>query len=235
MSANHPIQPTHGGRKLLSGLLLSGLLIGMMTAPIQAESLFRASASTQQQVDYTPNSLFTRPSPQHVGDLITINIKEQGVLKSSAELKINREQTINENGSGLFNNMVGFVLDKLPFGSGLADTLSVPSLNGLNNSNELGSKAESTRSTTMNDIITCQIVQVLPNGHLVVQGQKTVAINKERQDIMVTGIVNPYYLNRRNEIDSNMVANFQLLQGGHGVISRQQNDGIANKIYQFFN
>jgi flagellar basal body L-ring protein FlgH len=60
-------------------------------------------------------------------------------------------------------------------------------------------------------------------------------MSKERGELVVTGIVKPYYLDRNNRISSTQVANLQILQGGKGVISRQQNDGLANKIYQFFN
>jgi len=62
-----------------------------------------------------------------------------------------------------------------------------------------------------------------------------VQANKERGNLIVTGIVKPYYLDRNNQISSKQVANFQMLQAGKGVISRQQTDGIANKVYQFFN
>ena len=114
-------------------------------------------------------------------------------------------------------------------------TLEAPNFNGLSNTNELNSRAEINRTTGLVDTITCQVVQVMPNGDLMVQGQKTVQGGKERTDLIVTGLIKPFYLNRNNQINSNMVANFQMVQGGKGIISRQQNDGIANKIYQFFN
>ena len=221
---------------IISLLTLATLVSMNMTSMTKAESLFRANASYQANTSYTPPSLFSQPVPHQVGDMLTILVNETSSLTSGAELSIKRTQTINQNGSNLFNSMVRFVLDKLPIGTGsLQKTLATPSFDGLDNKNDLSSKADSTRTTTITDTITCQVMQILPNGYLVVQGHKTMEINKERQDTIITGIVNPYYLDRSNQIASNLVGNFQILNGGQGVVSRQQNDGIANKIYQFFN
>jgi flagellar L-ring protein FlgH len=211
------------------------LLVGCVTSS-RAESLVRASAHYNGQTPITSRSLFTPPISRQIGDLVVININETTQHDADSELKITRSQVINENGTSKFNGMVGFLLNKLPMRtSGLANALSAPSFNGLNNSNALTSKAEMTHSTTYIDNIVCQVTQVLPNGDLMVQGEKVVMTNKERQNLMVSGIVKPYYLDRNNQISSKMVGGFQMIQAGKGTISRQQNDGIANKIYQFFN
>lgn len=235
---NHPVKTTLRQAGLLAACFVSSLILAEIAQPTDAhaESLFRASTTYATQEPLRSRSLFTPPISRQVGDMVTINIDEETELTTDAELKITRNQTIDENGSSLYNSTLGFFVDKLPFGgSTLKKIFTAPTFNGLDNQNQLSSKAESTRTTSLKDNITCQVVQILPNGNLVVQGQKVVQVNKERGDMIVTGIVNPYYLDRNNQISSKMVANFQMLQGGKGVISRQQNDGIANKIYQFFN
>jgi flagellar L-ring protein precursor FlgH len=207
---------------------LALLLAAFVAIPsVHAESLFRASASRSDHLGYTPHSLYTQPTPKAVGDVLTIKINEQGRLQSQGELKITRDHQINENGT----NMVNTILHKI----GVPDNWSFPSFNNMDNSNVLSSKAETLRRSTMQENVSCQVIEVLPNGNLVVQGQKAVMYNKERQDLLVTGIINPYYVDRFNTIDSKYVANMQLLIGGKGTVARQQNDGLASKIYQFFN
>jgi flagellar L-ring protein precursor FlgH len=228
------IQKRQQRQAILIGLLLLGSL--GQSVPASAESLFRASTTYTSREPVYSRSLFTPPIARAVGDLITIQINETTQNLVRSEIRMTKEQTINQNGSNLFNSMLGFMLGKLPFNtSRINNALQAPNFNGLDNSNELNSRAEINRTTGLVDTITCQVVQVLPNGDLMVQGQKTVQGSKERTDLIVTGIIKPFYLNRRNEISSNMVGNFQMMQGGKGIISRQQNDGIANKIYQFFN
>lgn len=222
-------------RVLLCGLLSLAVVPAVCSSSF-AESLFRASTSYDAQAPVYSRSLFTPPIAREVGDVVTILVDENSQQDNTAELKITRNQTIDENGSTLFNGALGFMLGKLPFKTGkIQSTLSAPSFNGMDNANTLNSKAESTRSTVLRDNIACQVAQVLPNGDLIVQGQKIIMTNKERQTLMITGIVKPYYLDRYNQISSKRVGNFQMIAGGKGVISRQQNDSIANKIYQFFN
>jgi len=224
-------------RQVAASLLLTVAFLPLASiSVVHAESLFRITTKYNSQEPLKPRSLFTPPISREVGDLVTINISETTTTDTTAELKVTRTQVINQNGSTLFNNMVGFMLGKVGLNnSRLRNTLSAPNFNGLNNNNTQDSKAEALRNTTITDNITCQVVQVLPNGDLMVQGQKVVQANKERGNLIVTGIVKPYYLDRNNQISSRQVANFQMLQAGKGVISRQQTDGIANKVYQFFN
>lgn len=221
------------------GVVLAGALLLSLSGTAQAESLFRASAVHQDdRGPIVSRSLFTPPISRQVGDIVTIQINEKNIMNTQAELKINRAQAIGSDNAGTINMVTRFIVDKLPFKRGketLTNKLSVPSLAGSESNNTFNSKAQGTRSRTLQDQIACQVVQVLPNGDLIVQGQKTVMMNKEREELIVTGIVRPYYLDRDNRISSDRVANFQMMQGGKGVISRQQNDGLVNKIHQFLN
>lgn len=238
-----PATPHYVSSSLRVGVL--ALCVGLVSALIpgqsQAESLFRARASyAGANPPFTPRSLFIAPNPQNVGDIITVMIEEETKQEITANTTITKDQTIDENGSTLFNGAVRNIIGKLPFIStkmedSVSGILSVPSFDGLDNSNSMTSTATANQSSKLEQTITCQIVQILPNGHLMIQGHKTVGMNKERQDLYVTGIVNPYFIDRNNQITSQKIANFQMVVGGKGVLSRQQNDGFVNKLYQFFN
>jgi flagellar L-ring protein precursor FlgH len=219
---------------ILTGLFAVVFLSQFASA--SAESLFRASSTFNAQEPIQSRSLFTPPIARAVGDLVTIQINENTQNLIRSDIRMTKGQVINQNGSTLFNSMLGFFLGKLPFNTNrINNALQAPNFNGLNNTNEMNSRAEINRITGLIDNITCQVVQVMPNGDLMVQGQKTMQGSKERTDLIVTGIVKPYYLDRNNQISSNRVAGFQMIQGGKGILSRQQNDGVASKIYQFFN
>jgi flagellar L-ring protein precursor FlgH len=220
-----------------AGLALALVVQVSVPQVASAESLFRASTTYAAETGYTPHSLFAPPIPHQVGDIVTIAIDETTQTQDKAELKIDRSRLTDTTGSGPYNQLLTFALGKFPFDwtNKLAQKLSGPVITDNGSTNNLNSKAEETRTTSFKDNITCQVTQVLPNGDLIVQGQKTLQMNKERQDMMVSGIVKPFYVDRNNQISSKQVANFQMIRGGRGVISRQQNDGVANKINQFFN
>jgi flagellar L-ring protein precursor FlgH len=213
----------------ISSLLLIGCLAAAYFSVVDnaaAESLFRAGANYNQQVGYTPSSFFAQPVPRGIGDIVTINIDEQSTLTNSASLSVEREQTVTDNKAGILSGLLHSV--------GVPERFAFPTLNGINSENELDSSAQAQRSSRLQDRVTCQVVQVLPNGNLVVQGEKVVLVNKDRVNMVVSGIVNPYYVDNNNTIASTQVANFQMLMGGRGVINRQQNDGFTNKLYSVF-
>jgi flagellar L-ring protein precursor FlgH len=105
----------------------------------------------------------------------------------------------------------------------------------VDNNQNINIRAITQKQYTYVDTVSCQVVQVLPNGFLVVQGRKSIFANQERQDLYITGIVNPFYLNSRNTISSNQVANLQMNVVGKGPLTRQQGDGVLGKYFQFMN
>ncbi len=66
------------------------------------------------------------------------------------------------------------------------------------------------------------MVRVLPNGHLVIQGDQEVRVNFELRDLQVTGIVRPEDISRYNEIEYDRVAGARILYGGRGQITDAQ-------------
>jgi flagellar L-ring protein precursor FlgH len=85
----------------------------------------------------------------------------------------------------------------------------------------------------LGDKIACQVVQQLPNGNLSVQGKKTIVNGNERMDFIVTGVVDPRWLNVNGEIYSYNVSNLQFALSGRGSISRSQNEGIFNRFIKY--
>jgi flagellar L-ring protein precursor FlgH len=228
----HSTQFAHGLSLLLAGLVVT--TFGLMTPTAQAESLFRASASYSADTPFTPRSLFTQPRPANVGDLVTVLVDETSTQNATLQFRVTKSHTFNENGSSIFNNAVRFFAGKVPFIKNPTLVKDVvPSFNGLENEQNIATQVQSNKINRVVESVSCQVVQVLPNGNLVIQGKKVVNYSKELTDLYLTGIVNPYYIDKTNSIKSKQVGNMQFVMGGKGVISRQQNDGVMNKMYQY--
>ena len=73
----------------------------------------------------------------------------------------------------------------------------------------------------------------MPNGNLLVQGKKTLVNANERVDLLVSGIVDPRWIDQQGEISSNQVANLQFAMSGAGTVSRGQNEGILYRFMRY--
>lgn len=230
---------------------LAGIIgaVWFVATAAHAESLFHASANynTRAQAEATPRSIYFNPRAERVGDIIIVKLNETSIHQVRADMRLTKSQEVSENGTSIINNAVSnvlgrFDLSQLPLvgrfllpttGQTIANNLALPSVNGLANENETTTQAQVQRQNTYTQTVACQVVERLPNGYLVIQGHKLLHIDKEQQDLVLRGIVNPINVNQNNEVDSQYVANLQLQQAGRGVVSRQQGDGLVNKIYQF--
>ncbi len=190
------------------------------------ESLFRAGISYKTAGSFIPRSLLTIPKPRSIGDMVTINIVQSAKINVSDTTMIMKTRQLTENST----NIISSVFKKL---TGFKDLL--PSVNGVNNQDDNTLMAQSSKTYSYTDNIACQVVQVLPNGTLIVQGKKTVFANKEEQDLYVSGIINPFFLDETNTVTSDKVGNLQMHIADRGTIARQHGDGILGKYFQFFN
>ena len=74
---------------------------------------------------------------------------------------------------------------------------------------------------------------MLSNGNLLVQGKKTLVNNNERMDLIVTGVIDPRWINANGQISSTNVSNLQFALSGRGAISRGSNEGIINRVIKY--
>jgi flagellar L-ring protein precursor FlgH len=67
--------------------------------------------------------------------------------------------------------------------------------------------------------ITARVVDVLPNGFLVVEGNKTVLVNSENQVVSLRGVVRPVDLSYANTVLSGDIGQMELKINGKGVVN----------------
>ena len=201
-------------KKLIVSTLI---LITMIAVPtVQAESLFTLGAS--QHYQGTPRSLFGGVQARQIGDLISIIMDENISLSDNLAYSSEKSSTTVDTFTTFLNKWFG---------------LSLKGTDGFGGSNEVSNSAVGSRAMTLGDKIAVQVVQQLPNGNLSVQGKKTLVNGNERLDFVVTGVVDPRWLNVDGEIYSYNVSNLQFALSGRGTVSRSQNEGIINRFVRY--
>jgi flagellar L-ring protein precursor FlgH len=86
------------------------------------------------------------------------------------------------------------------------------------------------RETTLQTSLTARIIDVLPNGYLVVEGMREIRVNNENQSVYLTGVVRPEDINANNTVLSSSVAQMSVRVQGKGVVSQPIKPGWLFKI-----
>lgn len=186
----------------------------MLMAQVGAESLFSLNASQTGFVE--PRPLFSSVRARNVGDVVTIIIEEVPTLTDAGVYETEKQSSVLENLTGALNTIL-----KTNFKGALNNTNGTMSVSG---------STSTQRAISIKDKVAVQVIQLLPNGNLLVQGKKTLVSANERVDLLISGIVDPRWIDQSGEISSNQVANLQFAMSGTGTVSRGQNEG---PIYRF--
>jgi flagellar L-ring protein FlgH len=140
----------------------------------------------------------------NVGDLIEI-VVVQGVTSSNANA-VAAARTLNTS-SGI---------SSLP---GKIKVGSVSSLLGLNSSEALSGKGSASTATSVTTNLSGRVVAVLPTGSLVVEAERVINMNNEKQTIILRGLVRRGDIGPNNTVASDAVGDLELEIKGKGVVS----------------
>ena len=99
------------------------------------------------------------------------------------------------------------------------------------------SKANSSIARTFTDRMTFIVIDVLPNGNLVVQGTRQRMITREMRTLRLTGVVRPADIGANNIVQSYFIGNLYISYEGRGPESTSTNQNwggrIFNKLWPF--
>ena len=84
---------------------------------------------------------------------------------------------------------------------------------------QLQGQGTTSRTSTLTTTVTATVIDVLPNGNLVLEGQKDIVVNSEHQLVTVRGIVRPDDLSVTNSVASDKVGHLEVSVKGKGVVN----------------
>lgn len=163
------------------------------------------------------------------GDIITIVISEVASASKEAKTDTKRGSTVN---AGIPNFMgletVGLLKNNIGDLSKLINA-SVDS--------EFQGSGSTSRKENLYATISARVVDVIPNGNLMIEGRRNVKVNNEEQEIVLEGIVRPRDIAADNTVNSIYVADAKIRYSGRGIISDRQSPGwlmnIVDKLWPF--
>ncbi|MDE2418585.1 MAG: flagellar basal body L-ring protein FlgH [Burkholderiales bacterium] len=189
------------------------------TAPVAAAIAPRpATGSIYQPVSYRPT--FEDSRARHLGDIITIQIVESLAASQVSKSTVNRNTSIDTAITPPLPGIIGPDLKNLEMAA--------------KTNNNFSGKGGTEAANTFTGSITATVIEVLPNGNLVVAGEKQIGVNQNVDVMRFSGTVNPKLLQPNNVISSTQVADVRVESRGRGPQGEAQTVGWLSRFFLNF-
>lgn len=160
--------------------------------------------------------LFEDRSAREVGELLTVVVEEQMSGDKSVSSQMERTQEADLPAPQIGGEELNIAGRPFAFqqegessfeGSGSAD-----------------------QSTNLTGTITAVVVDKTPNGHLVIEGEKTVTVSQGKEYLRISGLVRTEDVRANNEVPSSRIANLQVGYTGSETIDDSAQPGWLTRF-----
>jgi len=176
-----------------------------------------ATGSLFQSAGYRPS--FEDRRARMVGDTVTIQIVENVTASQKSTSTVNRNTSVD--------SAIKALPDQTLAGLGKFDI-------GASTNNNFSGKGGTESANTFLGSITTTVVEVLPNGHMVVTGEKQIGVNQNVDVLRFSGTVDPRLVQPGSIISSQQVANVRIESRGRGAQGEAQTVGWLSRLLLSF-
>jgi flagellar L-ring protein FlgH len=160
--------------------------------------------------------LFEDRRARFIGDTITINIAEKTAAAKKSDTKAERTDD---------RTMGVPTLSGLPFASFQGAKLAT------NSETKFDSTGENTSSNNFTGTLTVTVIDVYPNGNLLVSGEKQIGLKEGEEFVRFSGVVNPNNITAGNTVQSTQVADARIEYKANGFVDSAQVMGWLGRFF----
>jgi flagellar L-ring protein precursor FlgH len=202
--------------KSLSCLIAPLLALAALAAPApdaaaQAKSLWTKNGSVRR-------SAIADPIAHDVGDIVTIIVEERQQIANNEDASFSKDQSLE------------FVLEQFAI---TPDELRFLPQIDQSSAREWNGEASYNKDGRFDARIAVVVVDVQPNGNLVVEGRRRIHFDAEVKTMRVSGLVRPRDIAADNTVRSRSVANASISYEGDGPLTRATNQGWLELVIDF--
>jgi flagellar L-ring protein FlgH len=172
------------------------------------------NGSLFHSASYRP--VFEDPRARLPGDILTIQIVENISASQQSTSSIDRSNKLDSSVSAL------------PL---LPKSLTDRATAGASSSNVFTGKGGTESANTFTGTIAATVTEVLPNGHLVLVGEKQIGVNENVDVLRFSGTVDPRFILPGNQVPSSQVANARILSRARGAQGEAQSIGWLSRTF----
>jgi len=196
------------------GLILSAALL----TSLSADSLWKD--------DTSPDSMFADKKAHRIGDILTVIVQENNGATRNNNLTTAKQTSVNAaiSSFGYGAPATGFLTK-----NGQYPSIGFSGKNTYNGGGTIGNQE------TINSMIAVKVIDVLPNGNLVIEGRRQTAFSGEKQDAILRGIVRRDDISATNSVYSVNIADATIQFLNRGTITDAQNKGWFNRVWDKVN
>ena len=159
-------------------------------------------------------SLFTDIKAHSVGDILTVNIVEEN--RASNQISSKTEKTTKSSVDG---------------GPGIGDLDFIPLFGAdMQSKNTFDGKGDNVRNASLRARMSVTVTEIKANGDLIIKGSRTIGISKDKETIVLTGVVRQKDIAPDNTINSYQIADAEIHYTGKGNASTAARPGFISRF-----
>ena len=173
-----------------------------------------SNGSIYQAASYRP--LFEDHRARLVGDTLTINITERVSASQTSTSELSKTGSLSAGISAV---------------PGISPKAFARAAAAAESANDNKGKGSNQNTNEFTGAITAVVTGVLPNGHLMISGEKQIGVNRNVDVLRFSGQVDPRMIAQGNAVPSTSVANVRIEQRGRGAAADAHAVGWLSRFF----
>lgn len=181
----------------------------------------------------TSSSMYMDTKARRISDILTIRIEEMSNVSQQMSTKTARDSSILASITKFLGSPLHFGLKNFWGKDDEGNDIPFqPEITSSAKSSHSGS-GKISGSDKMIARISAKVIDLMPNGNLLIEGRKEVTFDKEKRFILLSGIVRPEDIEFDNSVASSRIADARIEYSGTGVVSDKQKPGVFHRIFDW--
>lgn len=219
-------------------VLCCALLISGCQTQVKRDPAFAAVRPTLPPVEPESDGAIYKPGfdirlyedlkARRVGDILTVVLNESTRAEKEATTDVTKATSNTITNPTILGTTAEFNVPKF---APLAATQNLNLETSLNSDHSLGGSGEADQNHLLTGNITVSVVEVLPNGNLIVRGEKRVTLNNGVEYLQLSGIIRQVDILANNTVQSRQIADATINYTGEGDIADSNTNGWLARFF----
>lgn len=173
-------------------------------------------------------SFFEDYRARRVGDILTVKLEEVTSAEKESETTVDKTNSNSITSPTILGSAIEFDTPGfLPLANNKSNDLSF----SLGSTHSFSGTGDSDLSNKLSGDISVSVVELLPNGNMIIRGEKVMTINQGNEYLRISGMISPRDIDADNTISSKRIADAQISYVGDGPTNDASVMGWLGKFF----